>query len=732
MNPRLMLSLWRERWGKAAGTTFKVPYARGKINRWTQGLPHSAVWSMTGVSAFAMLSCIVLLGLIMGIGLSFNSQIVFSVFFVCIAVYVRRYAGTLITLFLVGMAVIASTRYLYWRFDATLVRDFSLDFLFGFYFFVAECYLALLVSIGLIQSVWPLKRLHVPLPRAQEEWPTVDVFILCHDQPYDAIKLTSVAAYKLEWPRKKIKTYLIDGGQRNDLQALAESIGFYYLPHADESGSHAGFINLALPSTHGELIAVFESGQAPDKGFLQSTAGWFLRDPKLGMALTLQHFLAPAPSRQDLEIVNSSDFSKSCGLLRRSIVLQVGGVDASPVTEKSHMAHTLQVSGYSSSYVDFGGRKGISHESENIIAESKIRSATEILLVEHPFFGRTLLWKQRIASFHRALQFYYPVPRLLFFAAPVVYFLGHVQIIQSSPELFVAYALPHFIHAHIARTRTDGRDRFTLVADIRETVLAWYMLVPTTLTLLRTGFSQCLGLLTADKSVKTRDAGSAMQPARIPMLPYVCVLSLNLAGFFGGMVDMFFSGTGQREFATLYLFWAAYNLMLLAAMLAVTQEAKQVLKHTRLRLHMPAMIKLPSGRTVSCATENFPAPMLELSLPMPVAVETGSPVSLSIFHGHRELVFPATVVLRQNLMLGVGIVDAAQNDYRTFAVAVLSRGPEWPKWLPGRGADRPFPKWVTDAFVAVPIAILDFATNISKHLHWVRLESWIQLWKKKK
>ena len=275
MNPRLMLSLWRERWGKAAGTTFKVPYARGRINQWTQWLPYSAAWSVAGVSAFALLSCILLMVLMAGIGLSFNSQIVFSVLFVCIAVYIRRYAGTLITLVLVGMAVIASTRYLYWRFDATLVRDFSLDFIFGFYLFVAECYLALLVSIGLIQSIWPLKRACVPLPRGQDEWPTVDVFILCYDQPYAAIKLTSMAACKLDWPRKKIKTYLIDGGQRDDLQALAESLGAHYLPHVEESGNHADFINLALPSAKGDLIAVFESGQAPDKSFLQSTVGWF-------------------------------------------------------------------------------------------------------------------------------------------------------------------------------------------------------------------------------------------------------------------------------------------------------------------------------------------------------------------------------------------------------------------------------------------------------------------------
>ena len=734
MNPRLMLSLWRERWGKAAGSTVKVPYAHGNVNRWTHWLPHSAVWSVTGLSALALLSCILFMGLMIGVDLSQNSQIIFSVSFACIAVYIRRYAGTLITLVLVEMAIIASLRYLYWRFDATLVHGFSLGFLFGFYLFVAECYLALLVFVDLVQSLWPLKQLRAPLPFVQDKWPTVDVFILCDDQSYSAIKLTSLAVNKLDWPRKKIKIYLIDGAKRDDLYTLAGSVNAHYLPHVDESSNHAGFLNRSLPLTNGELIAVFESGQAPDINFLKSTVGWFLRDNKLGMLQTPHHFLAPVPSLRVLEVVNSLDPANSCALLRRSIVMEVGGFDVEPVAQNAHMALTLWASGYGSGYIGFGGRDGSSGQNQNLIIEPKSRSSSEMFLVEYPLTSRSLLWKQRIASLHRALKFYYPVPRSLFFVAPVVYLLGDAQIIQTSPELFAAYALPHFVQAHIARSRTDGTNRFTLVGDLRETIFAWYLLIPTTLTLLRTEFQKYTALLIANKSDKTYqsvNAGPTTVFAPVMMLPYLFILSLNLAGFFGGMFHMVFSSASQRVAEIMYLLWAAYNLMVLAAVLAVAEEAQQVMRHTYLRLHLPAMIKLPSGRTVSCTTENFPSPVLGLSLPMPVAAEVGSAVSLSIFHAHRELVFPAVVVQRQDLTLGVSIADTAQKDYQSFTIAVLSRGPDWPKWMPGRGADRPFPKWVSDAFVAVPTMTLDFVTMISKHLHWARLDGWIQLWKKR-
>lgn len=729
MNPRLVLSLWRERWGKPAGASFKVPYVRGKVNQWTGGLPYVDVWDIAGVPTITFVVCLVLMGFMIGAGLSLYSQIVFSVFWVSVALYARRYAGTLITLVLVAMTVIASSRYLYWRFNQTLVQDFSLDFIFGFYFWVAECYLALLVSTGLIQSIWPLRRACAPLPPRRSDWPTVDIFILCDDQPHAAIKLTAAAAQQLDWPKKKINIYLVDAARRDDLKSLSDSFGASYLPYAEEATSPADFINLALPLTSGELVAVFECGQTPDEKFLQSTIGWLLRDEKLGLIQTPHHLLAPAPSKQDLEVFEALPFSQSCAVLRRVALVEANGVDASPTAQHAYLAFKLHAAGYGTAYIGFREQSGPSDSNQLPGSEPSDAPVPEVFLVEHPFFGRTLLWKHRLASFHKALLFYYPIPQLLFFAAPLVYLLGHIQIIQASVELFAAYALPHFINAYIARARTQGRDRFTLIADIKETVLAWYLLVLTTWALLRTKLGQCLNLLRTDNQ---SDAGKARS---LPLfgvgvlLPYLFALSLSLAGFFSGLFPLLFSETRPSEANVVYLLWVTYNLMLLLAMLAVAEEARQVLKHTRDRLRMPAMIKLPSGRTVSCATENFPQSVLGLALPMSVAVEAGSPVSISIFHGHRELVFTSTVLTRRALAVSVRVPDAVQRDYESFAFAVLSRGPEWPKWLPGRNADHPLPKWMTTALIAATIWVLDFATDIGKHLRWARLSSWIQLWK---
>lgn len=740
MNPRLILLLWRERWGKSAGTTLKVPYVHGKINRWTDWIPQSAVWSVKGVPIVAMVSCLLLIGLLMSVNLSFDDQVAFSILFICIALYIRRYAGTLITLMLISMAMIASTRYLYWRFDATLVPGLNLNFMFGFYLWVAECYLALLVLTRLIQFIWPLKRSSALLPLDQDSWPTVDVFILCDDQPYASIKLTCVAATKLDWPRNKIKTYLIDGAQRDDLFVLAASAGAHYLPHADASRHHMGFINRSLPSTNGEFIAVLESGELPDQYFLQSSVGWFLRDQKLGMVQTPHHLLAPGLAARELGTTDLSVATPSFALMRRSAITDLDDIDAATATPNAHMTVTLQASGYTSAYVGFGERELPSKENwdQNIINEATSNPSFKIFLVEHLFADWSMRLKLRIQSFHNALQFYYPVPRFLFFAAPVIYFLDDVQSSPVLVDFFVAYVVPHFVLAHIVLARTDEKNRLKLFADIRETVLAWYLMMLTTLTLLGTELKQCLARWTSNKpdpstrSYMAPEAAPTSLFAPLTFLRYVLVLSLNSVAFLAGMGGLIFSNTGQQEVTALYGAWAAYNLMLLAATLATAEEARQVLKHTSSQQHLPAMIKLPSGRTVSCNTENFPASVLGLSLPMLVEIQEGAPVSLSIFHAHRELVFPAVVVLQRDLKLVVRIAVASQKNYQSLIVAVLSRGPDWPKWLPGCGADQPLPKWLINAFIGVSIAALDFVTNINKHLHWARLDSWIQVWKRKK
>ena len=155
MSPRLVLSLWRERWGAAAVVDRTRPYLRGRLTRWGGDLTHSGAWSLPGLSLLALLGCLAVYVLLMTARFSQGGQVAFSVLFVSIALYLRRYAGILVTLVLWSMAVIVSTRYLYWRITQTLGYDFNLDYVLGMGLCAVEFYRLLLIMLRSVQTVWP-------------------------------------------------------------------------------------------------------------------------------------------------------------------------------------------------------------------------------------------------------------------------------------------------------------------------------------------------------------------------------------------------------------------------------------------------------------------------------------------------------------------------------------------------------------------------------------------------
>jgi hypothetical protein len=178
--------------------------------------------------------------------------------------------------------------------------------------------------------------------------------------------------------------------------------------------------------------------------------------------------------------------------------------------------------------------------------------------------------------------------------------------------------------------------------------------------------------------------------------------------------------------------WVIYNLMLLSAVLAVAEESRYILKYRRRQLRMPAMIKLPLGRSLNCLTVNFPEPSLLFALPTPIDVEVASVLHISIFRGFREHLFSARVVSVDMGSLRVLIEDSVQNEYRLLGVAVFSRGQDWPKWLPGRDADHPLPVWMINAFNVVYVAVHGFLRPLTESVLATRFGGWIQIWKKRK
>lgn len=724
LTPPLLLAFWRQRWGKSATKPPGTPYLEGQLELWGNWLTRWSAWSLPGVSALSTLACITLFGFLLVVEFPLNSQVIFSILIVGVALYAQRFSGTFVTLVLMGLTSLLVARYFYWRLSATLAPEFGLDLVFGLVLYVAELHVWALMMVGAVRAAWPVREPARPLPIEQGGWPSVDVLVLCHGRALDTVQSVLSAAGALSWHPKKLKICVLDGGFREEVQALASAMGATYMADADATHDQMARINQALATTEGEVIAIVDGDCAPSPNFLKTTVGWFLYDSQLGMLQTPGHFLAPKPARRILEIFKTVGPSAPYALIRRSMLNEVAGLDHNPSLTQTHLALKLQELARSSSYLGFVESMELPPDGKN--TGTTPQPEPEAFRIYRPSGDTALLWKLRLVSLETWLTFFRPLRHWVFFSAPLAYLLLDMRIIQTSASLWLAYVLPQFVLGLIIKDRKYRDQRIRLWADIHEMLLSWHLLILTTWTLVRTEIAKLGKILTG--SHNTSALAYEWKAALAPTIGF----AFSVASLAVGTAHVLKPDATIDELRLLFVCWALYNLMIQLARLAVTEENREVRRYMQSQKHLPAMIRLPSGRTMSCTTENFPESVLRLKLPAAVTFGSAVATNLSIFHRHREFSFPVRAVPEQDGVISIHIDGAALNIYKSLAVAAYSRGRDWPKWLPDRDADQPMPQWLVRTLAALRGAAGWFARSFGKFASAIRGVSWFHIGKKRK
>jgi cellulose synthase (UDP-forming) len=719
MSPQTLLARWRDRWDKPTAEDLRLPYVYGKAKQWSDRFAHAQAWSRPALCAgFAVLG-LVLMAVLLQVPLSLHGQIVASATLVGVALFVRRYGGLLATLVLLWLSLCATGRYLLWRFGQSLGNLGGADYVAAFVLCAAELALSLLVALTIARALWPATRALAPLPRERSQWPDVDIFLVCAGQAPETVEAAARAALALDWPQRKRTLHLLDGPARDALGALAASLGATYLPgktpQADAMASDAAALNGALGHAKSSLVLVLECATPVPPGLLAATAGAFLHSPALAMLQSPHHFLAPAPSPAAL--ARFAPQQASFALLRRHALEQAGGAEEQVTSWQPPTTHKLQALGYACSYA------GVPSPSASEPAHDPDRAAPAMVRLDRPFSGWTLYVQDALERLEALLRFYVLAPRCVFWAAPLLALLAGTVLIDAPAELLAAFLLPHLAHGHLALTRMRTRSRMGLVQELREMLLAAFMLLPTALSVLRT------------LAARWRRGAASARPA--PFGPawqalHALLMLLHLAALACGawVLAAGSAGAAADTATVLAMLWCGYHLLLLLAMLAVSEEARQIGLHLHLQAVRPAMLAMPLGRTLACTTSNFPATELTLRLPVATPVKPGSTIRIALFEGYDEWTFATRVLAQDGSLLRVLLdEDASERErYGEFGARALARGADWPAWLAGRTADQPLPAWITTRSTAAMIAILDFATH-GRYLHWLQLKHWKTLWK---
>ncbi len=645
------------------------------------------------------------LGVVVAAPLSPIAQLMLSVVALVVALVLRRFIGRLPTILLVLLSSTVSLRYMYWRITSTLDFQNWLDMAFGYGLLLAEIYAITVLLIGYLQTIWPLRRHPVPMPPDASTWPTVDILIPTYNEPLDVVKQSVLTAISLDWPADKLRIYLLDDGRRPEFKQFCADLNIGYLTRDNNLSAKAGNLNAALARTDGEFVAVFDCDHIPTRSFLQICMGWFIKDPKLAMLQTPHYFFSPDPFEKNLntfhtvpnegelfygvvqdgnDLWNAAFFCGSCAVLRRSQLMEVGGIAIETVAEDAHTALKLSRAGYNTAYLALPQAAGLATESLSRHIGQRIRWArgmAQIFRLDNPLFGRGLTLGQRICYLNAMLHFFHGLPRLVFLTAPLAFLFFGAHVFQASAIMVALYALPHILHGNLTTSYMQGRFRHSFWNEVYESVLAWYIFRPAMVAL----FKPKLGAFNVTAK------GGAVGPAWFDWQmakPYLVLLALNVAGFLVGILWMIFGNYGADGFFTLLinLCWTAYNIVITSASLAVAREERQYRVQPRVAVSLPATLHLPDGHAIACNISDYSASGLGLAPPQDRPIlRVGESLQISLYRGQNARTFPAKVVLSSDTHLGLSFDDLSLQQQVQLAEMTFARADTWANsW--GQGA----------------------------------------------
>lgn len=638
--------------------------------------------------------------------LSWNEQLLLFLLMWLTTLLIRRMPGTLPTLVIVGFSLCASSRYIWWRLTQTLDLNPGPDFILGIGLIAAESYTWVVLVLGYVQNTLPLKRKPVLLPADTRLWPTVDVYIPTYNESLKIVKPTVLAALAMDWPRDKLRVFVLDDGKRESFRNFADEVGARYITRDDNAHAKAGNLNHALTITEGEYIAIFDCDHIPVRSFLQTTMGWFLRDPLCAMLQTPHHFYSPDPFERNLgtfrqvpnegslfyglvqdgnDLWNATFFCGSCAVIRRKPLEEIGGIAVETVTEDAHTALKLHRRGYNTAYLNVTQAAGLATESLAGHIGQRIRWArgmAQIFRTDNPLLGKGLKLFQRLCYTNAMLHYFNGLPRLVFLTSPLAFLYFHFYVINASAAVLAIYVLPHLFQASLANARIQGRYRHSFWAEVYESVLAWYIALPTTLAVINPRIG---------KFNVTGKGGLVEQRyfAWRTSLPYLILASVNLIGLLIGVVRLWMGDGHETSTIIMNMLWAMHNAVMLGAAIGVGAESRQTRAAHRVPIDLPATLYLADGRTLPCRTVNYSISGFEFRSDTPFDIAIGTRLQIGLQRGSREFTFAAHVMRNTGTNLGMRLQEMTPEQETNLMQCTFGRADAWLEWSDHTPADAP-------------------------------------------
>jgi hypothetical protein len=696
LSSETLLTTWRTRWRKGMGRDLQVPYSESAATTWIERQRQAPFWHLPVSGRIALLVCAVFMLLAPTIGLTLNGQILFATVQLVFAVVLSRYAGPVCAVALVGLSVIASSRYLYWRLLTTLPVAGG-EWLWGLLLALTEVFVALAWALRMAELHAPLFRVPPALPKAAVNWPRVDVLLWCEARDPEGqraqLHAQIQAVQQWDWPANKLQLH-VAGPQ------LSDAVLAQLLPGAAHAHSAPQPRAEWLASLGGELLLVVEAPGDLPADVLHSGAASLVE--QLARAYLCTPHSASAPSVWARAPLRCPEDFPPLMLARRAALLAL-------VRGRQRWAVT--------GWLPPGSQ----------VAQETPRTE-DWLLSDAVMRRQAWAWRWQVRALLRGLQFYAPLAWALVWITPLLALgLGWAPVRSTWTEL-LAYGLPHLLMLGFANRAQDREGRLPTMRLLHEWALQLAMLWRTARAFLGT---------------QLRYAGGRLWPQRVPRFPNPALpavlrwregllLGLHAVVLLPRVLQPSIDLAGGGSLTALYVVWALYNVLDSFARLALAKEAALVQAETERRARQEALLILGAGRVLRATTLNFPQVPLRLRWERSPgsALEPGQAVTLSVMHRGVEHSFSARIPTGQSgdsAGVEVMIEPIDQANYAAFGAAVFSREAGWPQWLAGRRADQLLPDSAHRLYKTVESVFYDFVIARKGLLSFTqRLRAWIR------
>lgn len=590
------------------------------------------------------------------------------------------------------LSAFLALRYILWRSLESLVYTGPIDFIAMALLFLAEGYSITILLLGVFVNVWPLTKRSMQLPGNIAELPIVDVLVPTYNESTEIIRTTITAATQMEYPQDRLRVHICDDGgtlhkrsqsdsmaaawvRHYELRQLARELGVNYITRETNHRAKAGNLNHALKHTAGDLILVLDCDHVPTKNMLQQTVGYFLADPKLFLVQTPHFFINPTPVEKNLigignpssendmfyrsihpslDSWNASYFCGSAAILRRSHLMEAGGISIDTITEDAETSLKLHCKGYNSIYVETPMVCGLSPESyDDYVAQRRrwAQGMAQMLIMKNPLFASGLTWYQRLCYFNSCFFWFFGFARFFYFIAPALFLVIGLKIYHASGGEIIAFILPYVLSTFIIMDFLYAKARRPFFSEIYESVQTM-SLTPAIISVFLNPFKP---------SFNTTPKGQTQAEAFLSPLAtaFLFIIILNAVALVLAFYKWFYLPMLQ-DVILITGAWCLYNLYLALISLGTFWEQRQMRHYHRFKVSDTISITFPRKNFTTEAT------VTDLSL-SGIGFKVQTPFSLS---------------QQEQIILDATQLDTNKNEYR-FQARLIRAVPQQNGYLCG-------------------------------------------------